>query len=119
VSDKTKIVFSGGEELKVDEQPKQVRDRLSRKGSRFARFKKTGAANVDVWVAVGQVAYIEQIPEQSVSAPIADPGWPLALDLTGSHRKRRTSTKRAKPASQSPPTVTKARRPRDPSPENC
>ena len=57
VSDKTKIVFSGGEELKVDGQPKQVRDRLSRKGVRFARFnKKTGAANVDVWVAVGQVA---------------------------------------------------------------
>jgi hypothetical protein len=69
VSDKTKIVFSGGEELKVDGQPKQARDRLSRKGARFARFKKTGAANVDVWVAVGQVAYIEQIPEQSASAP--------------------------------------------------
>ena len=68
MSDKTKIVFSGGEELKIDGQPKQVRDRLSRKGARFARFKKTGAANVDVWVAVGQVAYIEQIPEQSVSA---------------------------------------------------
>ena len=69
MSNKTKIVFSGGEELKVDGQPKQVRDRLSRKGARFARFKKTSAANVDVWVAVGQVAYIEQIPEQSVSAP--------------------------------------------------
>jgi hypothetical protein len=69
VSDKTKIVFSGGEELKVDGQPKQVRDRLSRKGARFARFKKAGAGVVDVWVAAGQVAYIEQIPEQSVSAP--------------------------------------------------
>jgi hypothetical protein len=69
VSDKTKIVFSGGEELKVDGQPKQVRDRLSRRSARFARFKRTGAANVDVWVAVGQVAYIEQIPEHSVSAP--------------------------------------------------
>ena len=68
MSDKTKIVFSGGEELKVDGQPKQARDRLSRKGARFARFKKTSTANVDVWVAVGQVAYIEQIPEQSVSA---------------------------------------------------
>ena len=74
MSDKTKIVFSGGEELKVDGQPKQVRDRLSRKGARFARFKKTSAANVDVWVAVGQVAYIEQIPEQSVSAPIVARG---------------------------------------------
>src|SRR5207249_9170032 len=48
VSDKTKIVFSGGEELQVDGQPKQVRDRLSRKGARFARLKNTSAANVDV-----------------------------------------------------------------------
>jgi hypothetical protein len=65
VSDETKIVFSGGEELKVNGQPKQVRDRLSRKGARFARFKKT--SNVDVWVAVGQVAYIEQIPAPTVA----------------------------------------------------
>ena len=68
MSDKTKIVFSGGEELKVDGQARRVRDRLSRKGARFARFKKTGTAVVDVWVAVGQVAYIEEIPQQSVSA---------------------------------------------------
>jgi len=48
--------------------------RPRRKGARFARFKKTGTTNVDVWVAVGQVAYTEQISEQSVTAPTAARG---------------------------------------------
>ena len=63
--DKTKIVFSDGHELKVDEQPSEVLDGLSRRERfPFPRFRKT-SDGVDVYVMADQVAYIEQVPEPS------------------------------------------------------
>jgi hypothetical protein len=64
VPDRTKIVFSHGEEIAVQAQVQDVRRRLSkdRKTSQpFTKLKTTH--DTDVYVAGCQVAYIEQVPE--------------------------------------------------------
>src|SRR5438132_337123 len=68
---RTKIVFSHGEEVGVRAQVWKVRRRLSkdrRAGRAFTKLK-TGHGT-DVYVAVGQVAYIEQVPEGLMGASI-------------------------------------------------
>jgi hypothetical protein len=65
--DKTKIVFSGGAELEVGEEPSQVTDRLIKREP-FTRFKTS--RGTDVYVIPDQIAYVEQIPAPRLpSAP--------------------------------------------------
>jgi uncharacterized protein YjlB len=58
VPDKTKIFLSSGHEVVVEEQPSEVTDRLTRPEA-FHQFK--GNNGRDVYVADGQVAYLEQV----------------------------------------------------------
>jgi len=69
MGDKTKIVFSNGHELTVDEEPSEVLDRLSTR-ERFPspRFRKT-SDGVDVYVMADHVAYIAQVPQLSMGTP--------------------------------------------------
>jgi hypothetical protein len=64
MTDTTKIVLSGGHELTVVEPPADVLQKLSSEGARLVQSRKADSGNVDidVYVAVDQVAYIEQVP---------------------------------------------------------
>jgi hypothetical protein len=69
--DRTKIVFSHGEEVAVHQQVQEVRRRLSKDrkaGQAFTKLKTDH--DTDVYVAVGQVAYIEQVPDGLMGRPI-------------------------------------------------
>jgi len=64
MSYRTKIVFSHGEEVGVQTQVWKVERRLSkdrRAGRAFTKLKS--GHGTDVYVAAGQVAYIEQVPD--------------------------------------------------------
>src|SRR2546427_595308 len=69
---RTKIVFSHGEEVGVTAQVWKVERRLSkdRKAGRAFTKLKTGHGT-SVYVAVGQVAYFEQISERLLGAPLS------------------------------------------------
>jgi hypothetical protein len=60
VADRTRIVFAGGDELVVDEEPSQVMDLLLRKEP-FHR--STTAHDVAVFIVSDQVAYLQRVPE--------------------------------------------------------
>jgi hypothetical protein len=71
VPDRTKIVFSHGEEVAIHAQAREVRRRLSKgrkAGEAFTKLKTDHDAAV--YVAAGQVAYIEQLPEGLMGTPI-------------------------------------------------
>jgi hypothetical protein len=70
--DRTKIVFSHGEEIGVSAQVQEVRRRLSkdRKAGQLFTKLKTGH-DTNVYVAVDQVAYIEQLPEGLLGGAIS------------------------------------------------
>ena len=84
---RTKIVFSHGEEVGVRAQVWKVRRRLSkdrRAGRAFTKLK-TGHGT-DVYVAVGQVAYIEQVPEGLMGASIIAKRQSRKLSSSGGRR---------------------------------
>jgi hypothetical protein len=62
--DLTKIVFAGGAEVTVAAEAREVRRALSENvvnhGEPFTHFKSAGGDAVDVYVAAGQVAFIQQ-----------------------------------------------------------
>jgi hypothetical protein len=64
MSYRTKIVFSHGEEVGVQNQVRKVQRRLSkdrRAGRAFTKFRS--GHGTDVYIAADQVAYIEQVPD--------------------------------------------------------
>jgi hypothetical protein len=67
----TKIVFTGGAEVTVAAEAHEVRRLLSEDvageggGDAFTHFKTAGRDAVDVYVAAGEVAYIQQAIERT------------------------------------------------------
>jgi hypothetical protein len=65
----TKIVFTGGAEVTVAAEASEVRRLLSEDivndGEPFSHFKSAGGDAVDVYVAAGEVAYIQQAIERT------------------------------------------------------
>jgi hypothetical protein len=85
--DRTKIVFSHGEEVAVRAQVRKVRRRLSedrKAGQAFTKLKTDIGTNV--YVAVGQVAYIEQVPEGLLGAPITTKRQSRKFSSAGARR---------------------------------
>jgi hypothetical protein len=68
----TRIVFSEGLALTVDEELESVRSALTEYegGQAFPEFKST--SGVDVCVASARVAYIERAPAKGESPPAVD-----------------------------------------------
>lgn len=60
MSDHTKIHFSDGQELVVEQPPRQVVDAIG-KGSALIKFTKRNGH--DVYVSGGQITHIEQVPD--------------------------------------------------------
>jgi hypothetical protein len=73
--DKTKTVFSGADELEVDEEPSQVMDALIRKES-FHRLTKTDG--VHVYIMPDRAAYIEHVPASQPSESLISRGGSVA-----------------------------------------
>jgi hypothetical protein len=71
VPERTKIVFCHGEEVAVHAPARKVRRRLDkdrRAGQTFTKLKSDH--DTDVFVAVGQVAYIEQVADGVMRTPL-------------------------------------------------
>jgi hypothetical protein len=87
VPDRTKIVFSHGEEVTIHAQAREVRRRLSKgrkAGEAFTKLKTDH--DTAVYVAAGQVAYIEQIPEGLMGTPIFTKKQSRKLSYSGVRR---------------------------------
>jgi hypothetical protein len=67
--DITKIVFTGGAEVTVAAEAREVRRLLSEDvvnhGEPFTHFKSAGGDSVDVYVAASEVAFIQQAIERT------------------------------------------------------
>ena len=72
VAERTKIVFSEGLALTVDEELESVRSALTQYegGQAFPEFKS--ASGEDVCIASARVAYIERVPAEGDEPPAGD-----------------------------------------------